>query len=90
MLYYIGYVRKIADRIFLSQKPIPKKIFTGYECKTDNFEYYKPLYPFTKDNVRLLLSDSEEKLKVDYLKLLEESNVYQTIIEEQELDYLET
>ncbi|AXH13050.1 hypothetical protein [Halarcobacter bivalviorum] len=70
--------RKIADRIFLSQKPIPEKIFTGYGCRTDNYLYYQGL---CTNNYDLYLD-------ANYLESLIKSNDYLSIVEEQELDYL--
>jgi hypothetical protein len=77
---YFSY-RQIADRIFLSGKLIPEKIFTGYDCKIDNYSYYKIFFPDIFNNNELLID-------ANYLELLIKSKDYHNILEEQELDYL--
>lgn len=85
---YFSY-RKISDRIFLSEKPIPKKIFTGYDCKIDNYLAYRGQFP-SKGNPLFGDKLMYDKLLVDedYLKLFIQSDDYIDILEEQELDYL--
>ncbi|MBL3519422.1 hypothetical protein H0A43_02990 [Arcobacter lanthieri] len=80
---YFSY-RKIADRIFLSDKGIPNKIFTGYRCKTDNFAFYSHFFIKTNNKIFQKISD----LNKEDIELLIKSDRYNNILEEQELDYL--
>ncbi|MFY4808553.1 hypothetical protein ACOTVK_08310 [Aliarcobacter butzleri] len=81
--------RKIADRIFLSQKPIPEKIFTGYGCRTDNYLYYRGHFP-NNNNPFTFYKFNNDNLIIDanYLESFIKSDDYLNILEEQELDYL--
>lgn len=76
--------REIADRLFFDERPYPKKIFTGYNCMTDNFMYHFP-YGINPKDMRLSL---EEKDTFEYRKKVIESNQYQQIKEKYNLDYL--
>ena len=41
-------LRSIADRLFFSDRPIPKAIFTGYGCNIDHEHFYNPGVVFGK------------------------------------------
>ncbi|AXH09066.1 hypothetical protein CP960_06140 [Malaciobacter halophilus] len=81
--------RQIADRIFLSNKPIPKKIFTGHSCKIDNFYYYYRGLPFNINNKIFTNYEKLHKNKNDLQSFIK-SEIYTNLKEEQELDYLIT
>jgi hypothetical protein len=81
--------RQIADRIFLSNKPIPKKIFTGYSCKIDNFSYYYGGLPFKINNKIFTNCEKLHKNQNDLQSFIK-SEIYTNLKEEQELDYLIT
>jgi hypothetical protein len=81
--------RQIADRIFLSNKLIPKKIFTGYSCRIDNFSYYTGGIPFKVNDKIFTNSENLHKNKNELQSFIQ-SEVYCNLKEEQELDYLIT
>lgn len=76
--------RQVSDRIFLSNN-IPEKIFTGYDCKIDNFDYFHGGFSFKIENKIFL---SSEKLDKNDLESFIQSDIYLNIKEEHELDYL--
>lgn len=81
--------RQIADRIFLSNKPIPKKIFTGYSCKIDNFSYYYGGFAIEVNSKIFKNCEKLHKNKNDLQSFIK-SEIYTNLKEEQELDYLIT
>ncbi len=81
--------RQIADRIFLSNKPIPKKIFTGYSCKIDNFSYYYGGFAIEVNSKIFTNCEKLHKNKNDLQSFIK-SEIYTNLKEEQELDYLIT
>lgn len=81
--------RKIADRIFLSNQPMPKKIFTGYGCKIDNFLINYGLPPIIINDKIFTNIDELHKYRKDIVSLIK-SEIYCNIKENLELDYLIT
>lgn len=81
--------RKIADRIFLSNQPMPKKIFTGYGCKIDNFLINYRLPPIIINDKIFTNIDELHKYRKDIVSLIK-SEIYCNIKENLELDYLIT
>ncbi|WP_305863304.1 hypothetical protein [Aliarcobacter butzleri] len=81
--------RKIADRIFLSNQPMPKKIFTGYGCKIDNFLINYRLPPIIINDKIFTNIDELHKDRKDIVSLIK-SEIYCNIKENLELDYLIT
>lgn len=63
--------RELSDRIFLSKKPLPKSIFTGYDCKTDFIHHY----------CRSIINKNTMKMEIpnisndEYKQLLEKNNL---------------
>ena len=91
--------RQVADRLFFDERPLPKKIFTGYQCKTDNFAYYCPRINHLKDLQDTAEDDSFFKRfnitndliyanNYDHLKTVINSNHYKEVQNHNELDYL--
>ncbi|MCG3688791.1 hypothetical protein [Aliarcobacter butzleri] len=81
--------RKIADRIFLSNQPMPKKIFTGYGCKIDNFLINYRLPAIIINDKIFTNIDELHKYRKDIVSLIK-SEIYCNIKENLELDYLIT
>jgi len=84
--------REIADRLFFDKRAHPKKIFTGYNCKTDNFAYY---YPFGIDLENVNFNDSTIRIHLEeglnqlvLQKQILKSQEYNQIIEKYGFEYL--
>jgi len=75
-------VRAIADRLFLSEKELPRKIFTAYSCKIDDYGYYDAQNIFKTQFGEKRVLDSE------YVANLVKRQDYVNYKEEQELDFL--
>jgi len=82
---YINFsLRAIADRVFLSQKELPKRIFTAYRCKVDDYGYYDAQNIFGYQ----LLAGKKRDLTYEYVSDLMQRQDYINYKEEQELDFL--
>lgn len=85
--------RQISDRLFFSNKALPKSIFTGYLCKTDNFGYFANSYlselnELASFNGGMYPVVADTHFSTEFFIELLESDIYHRILEEQELDLL--
>lgn len=80
-MYKINHftLRQISDRLFLSNRPLPKAIFTGYDCDID----FSHFYPWA----RLDFSEKPNEY-LEALKPFVESQQYQDLLVKKNLDFI--
>lgn len=76
--------RQVSDRLFLSDKQIPKEIFTGYDCVTDNICYI----PYGIEVINYSYYLNEDIFNVKYLLEILNGDTYSRLKKHSHLDFL--